>query len=254
MKLLATTVLALAYAQGPGDDERKNKYGNNNNNNNSGGQAYGDPHFMVATAGQDAVCFDFNPVGGTEMNLLIDPESSLSISATAENRENGKTFMNSVHFASPEGAHLEFDIEGVHLAGLGDEKPTAKHPLTGHQQYGDLLFIEKWSEDGFHEHTKIQIEDGPTFIIKGNLLKESLGVAVVDTTGIGQKSRGIIGQFIRDDAYVITPKDEPSEDGEEQATVSAGGMSINALKEHFHHQESCWVVDQSDVLYLMANL
>merc|ERR1712048_1225391 len=115
-------------AEGPGDDERKNKYGNNNNN--SGGQAYGDPHFMVATAGQDAVCFDFNPVGGTEMTLLIDPESSLSISATAENRENGKTFMNSVHFASPEGAHLEFDIDGVHLAGLGDQEPTAKHPLT----------------------------------------------------------------------------------------------------------------------------
>ena len=147
--------------EGPGnaDGERKNYGGGstggnggsgynggggNGGGNGSGGTGFGDPHFMVATEGQDPLCFDFNPIGGTEMNLLIDPENSLAISATAENRESGKTFMNSVHFASPNGAHLEFDTEGVHLAGLGDTKPTDKHPLTGHQQYGDILFVEHW--------------------------------------------------------------------------------------------------------------
>jgi len=188
------------------------------------------------------------------MNLLIDPESSLSISATAENRENGKTFMNTVHFASPNGAQLEFDTEGVHLAGLGDTKPTDKHPLTGHQQYGDILFVEHWSADGLHEHTKIQIEDGPTFVIKGNLNKESLAVAVVDTEGISEKSRGIIGQFIRTDAYNVKPTGDSNEDGEPTATVTAGGMKLNAVQEHFHHTDSCWVIDQQDVLFLMANL
>ena len=81
---------------------------------------------------------------GTQMNLLIDPESALSITASAVEREDGKTFMESVHFSSPNGAHLEFDLDGVHLAGLGDTQPTQKHPLTGHQQYGDILFIENW--------------------------------------------------------------------------------------------------------------
>ena len=81
---------------------------------------------------------------GTQMNLLIDPESALSITASAVEREDGKTFMESVHFSSPNGAHLEFDLDGVHLGGLGDTKPTDKHPLTGHQQYGDILFIENW--------------------------------------------------------------------------------------------------------------
>merc|ERR1712184_58388 len=262
MKLLATTVIALAYAQG-GDGDRK--YGNNNNNNNnngggggygggSGGKAYGDPHFMVVTEGQEPLCFDFNPVEGTEMNLLIDPESSLSISATAENRDNGKTFMNSVHFASPNGAHLEFDMDGVHLAGLGDKKPTDKHPLTGHQQYGDILFVEHWTSDGLHEHTKIQIEDGPTFVVKGNLNKESLAVAVVDTDGISEKSRGIIGQFIRTDAYNVKATGDVNEDGEATATVTAGGMKLDAVKENFHHTDDCWVIDQQDVLFLMANL
>lgn len=57
--------------------------------------------------------------------------------------------MHSVHFSSPNGAHLEFDMDGVHLAGLGDQKPTDKHPLTGHQQYGDILFVEKYSKVNF---------------------------------------------------------------------------------------------------------
>lgn len=250
--------------EGPGGEgERGNKYGGGNNNNNgggggygggSGGSGYGDPHFMVVTEGQEPLCFDFNPVGGTEMNLLIDPESSLSISATAENRDNGKTFMNTVHFASPNGAHLEFDTDGVHLAGLGDTKPTDKHPLTGHQQYGDILFVEHWSVDGLHEHTKIQIEDGPTFVVKGNLNKESLAVAVVDTEGISEKSRGIIGQFIRTDAYNVKATGEVNEDGESTGTVTAGGMKLNAIREHFHHTDECWVIDQQDVLFLMANL
>ena len=148
-----------ADGEGPGGEGDRKKYqggnkpgggkypnnGGGNNNGGGGGSGFGDPHFVVQTPGQDQLCFDFNPVEGTDMNILIDPESSLSISATSEERHSGKTFMNSVHFASPNGAHLEFDIEGVHLAGLGDGvMPTDKHPLTGHQQYGDILFVEHW--------------------------------------------------------------------------------------------------------------
>lgn len=276
MKLFATTLLVAATAQeGPGGDGDRKKYqggnkpagdggkypnnggGNNNNggNNGGGGSGFGDPHFVVQTPGQDQLCFDFNPVEGTDMNILIDPESSLSISATSEERHSGKTFMNSVHFASPNGAHLEFDIDGVHLAGLGDGvMPTDKHPLTGHQQYGDILFVEHWTPDGLHEQTKIQIEDGPTFIVKGNLIKESLSVAVSDSTGISQKSRGIIGQFIRDDAYTVKATGKVTDDGDAKGIVNAGGMKLDAVMEKWHHDINCWVVEPNDILFLMANL
>ena len=54
------------------------------------------------------------------MSLLIDPESALSITATAVKASHrGRTYMNSIHFSSPNGAHLEFSMAGVELAGLG---------------------------------------------------------------------------------------------------------------------------------------
>jgi len=200
------------------------KYGNDNGK----GQGFGDPHFVVQAPGQDQLCFDFNPRGGNEMNILIDPESSLSITATATERGAGRSFMSSIHFASPGGAHLEFDIEGVHLAGLGDKKPTRKHPLTGHQQYGDIIFVERRDEDGIHEYTNIQMEDGPTFMIKGNAAKESLSVAIVDGTGIGQKSRGVIGKLIRENAYVVQ-ETEQDMDGKAKAVVNIGLVNFKTF-------------------------
>jgi len=269
MKIFALTLAALASAQ--------KKKGNKNKNNNyapttdapttdaptteypgtdapgpyggGAGGAYGDPHFMVKSPSQSALCFDFNPAEGTDMNLLVDPESALAISATAKGRANGKVFMDSIHFASPGGAHLEFDVDGVHVAGLGDgSAASAAHPLTGAQSYGDIHFIEKWSVDGLHEHTKVQIEDGPVFVIKGNLKKESLSFAVEDTEGISSRSRGIIGQFIRDDSYFIT------DNGDDTATVVSGGMSVEATRENFHHTSNCWVINDEDMLFMMANL
>ncbi|CAG5110503.1 Oidioi.mRNA.OKI2018_I69.chr2.g4902.t1.cds [Oikopleura dioica] len=226
MKIFALTLAALATAQ-----RKKNK--NNKNNNyapttdaptdapettmdpyveptnaygGGAGGAYGDPHFMVQSPAQEPLCFDFNPTEGTDMNLLVDPESALAITATAKARDNGKVFMNSIHFQSPAGAHLEFDIDGVHLAGLGDRIVSDPHPLTGAQTYGDINFIEKWTVDG------------------------------------------IIGQFIRDDSYFI------QDNGDETALVTSGGMSVEATRENFHHTDNCWVINDQDMLFMMANL
>jgi len=215
---------------------------------------YGDPHFSVQCPGQDRICFDFNPAEGTEMNLVIDPESSLAVTASALTRESGRTYMHSVHFSSPNGAHLEFDMNGVHLAGLGDQKPTDKHPLTGHQQYGDILFVEKYSKDGSHEHTKVQIEEGPTFQIVSNVEKGAFLVSVLDSTGISQKSRGIIGQFVREDAYAIQTDGQTDQEGNKIGQIVAGGMKIDSVQKEWHKEQSCWVVDDKDILFLMANL
>ena len=130
-----------AYNRNGGNGGGNN--GGGNGSNYGGGAAYGDPHFMVVSVGQEPLCFDFQPPAGSDMNLLIDPETALSVTATAEARDNNKTFMSKIHFSSPNGAKLEFDEEGVHLSGLLEEA-SGKHPVTGHVQYGDIVFVEHW--------------------------------------------------------------------------------------------------------------
>jgi hypothetical protein len=175
------------------------------------------------------------------------------MSEPAEARENNKTFMSKIHFSSPNGAKLEFDEEGVHLSGLLEEA-SGKHPVTGHVQYGDIVFVEHWTEDGLHENTHIEIDNGPSFIIKGSVTKKSLSFACVDGQGLSDKTRGIIGQFMHTDAYMVKDTEEADEDGNALGQVTAGGMTIDAVNEKFHHSDHCWVVDEQDVLMLMANL
>jgi len=276
MKLFAAFA-AVALAQSSEDGRKKNNknnYNNNNNNNNSptyngnnnnnnnnnnnggsnynGGSVYGDPHFMVVTKGQEALCFDFQPPAGATMNLLLDPETLLSVSADAAARGNGKTYMTKIHFQSPGGAKLEFDDEGVHLSGLNVEA-SDKHPVTGHVEYGDIVFVERWTEDHMHENTKIEIKDGPSFIIKGSVKKQSLSFACTDGEGLSEKSRGIIGRFMHDGAYMINETGEVNEDGNKQGTVTVGGMSVDAVNEKFHHSSHCWVIEEQDVTSLIFN-
>merc|ERR1712193_72986 len=269
MKLFAAFA-AVALAQS--DDGRKKKNnnnysgGNNNNNNNNspsgnnnggdsnynGGSVYGAPHFMVVTKGQEALCFDFQPPAGATMNLLLDPETLLSVSADAQARDNGKTFMTKIHFQSPGGAKLEFDEFGVHLSGL-NEQATDKHPVTGHIEYGDIVFVERWTEDMMHENTKIEIKDGPSFIIKGSVTKKSLSFACTDGEGLSPKPRGIIGRFMHDGAYMVTDTGDVDEDGNKLGEVSVGGMTVEAVNEKFHHSSHCWVVKEQDITSLIFN-
>jgi len=122
----------------------KNNYSNNNQYGNSYGSAYGDPHFMIKNEDQPPICFDFNPPSGSTLNLLIDPVSSLSVTAETGENEKGLNYMTKVHFMSPEGARLLFDVDGVHLDGLGEETASDPHPITGHQvTYSDNKFLSK---------------------------------------------------------------------------------------------------------------
>merc|ERR1739847_77466 len=123
--------------------------------------------------------------------------------------------------SSPNGAKLEFDEEGVHLSGLLEEA-SGKHPVTGHVQYGDIVFVEHWTEDGLHENTHIEIDNGPSFIIKGSVTKKSLSFACTDGEGLSPKSRGIIGRFMHDGAYMVTDTGDVDEDGNKLGEVSVG--------------------------------
>lgn len=73
MKTFAFLAATAALAQ------KKNKNNNYNNNNYNSGSAYGDPHFMVSSNGQPAICFDYNPEANTQIELLRDPATSLEV-------------------------------------------------------------------------------------------------------------------------------------------------------------------------------
>jgi len=160
MKLFGSVCLGLvgfAIAQTP--EARRSKYNNttktkrpttkapttpydDNEDGGSTGGASGDPHFMVQSEGREPLCFDFNPPAGSEMNLVVDPESNLVVSAQVNARTRHKTYMTNIHFSSPMGAYLEFDLDGVHLKGL-PEGSVSVHPVTGHKQYGDINYAER---------------------------------------------------------------------------------------------------------------
>ena len=72
-KPVYTTRPPIYGGQGGG----QNGAGNQNGNFGAGGQGsgFGDPHFMVSCPGQDPICFDYNPPAGSEMTLVMDPET-----------------------------------------------------------------------------------------------------------------------------------------------------------------------------------
>lgn len=243
---------------GPGGEgDRWKNTGNapNGGGANGSGQGFGDPHFMVVSEGQDPLCFDFNPTPGKDITLLIDPLSALSVTASAEERKEGKTFMSKIHFASPGGTRLEFNEKGVKLAG-GAEAYKFKVRENGHVKYGDIIIVEHWSDDGLHDHTKIKIKDGPMFVIKGSVEKGSLSFAVSEPTGLSDKCRGIIGQWMQKNAYTVEPAGKKNKDGFEIGIVKSNGQRVHAISEQWHHthEDNCWVVDESDILKLMPQM
>jgi len=252
-----TNIKVEETPDGPGGegDRWKNTGNAPNGGANGSGQGFGDPHFMVVTEGQEPLCFDFNPIPGKDITLLIDPLSALSVTATAEERKEGKTFMSKIHFASPGGARLEFNEKGVKLAG-GDDAYKFKVRENGHVKYGDIIIVEHWSDDGLHDHTKIKIKDGPMFVIKGSVEKGSLSFAVTEPAGLSNKCRGIIGQWMQKDAYTVEPAGKKNKDGLEIGIVKSHGERVHAISEQWHHthEDNCWVVDESDILKLMPQM
>ena len=77
------------------------------------------------------------------------------------------------------------------------------------------------SDDGLHDHTKIKIKDGPMFVIKGSVEKGSLSFAVSEPTGLSDKCRGIIGQWMQKDAYTVEPAGKKNKDGFEIGIVKS---------------------------------
>jgi len=267
MKLTAGLLFAFAAAQDD-DVERNNYYGNkppsykpsgyndkptykpNYNGGNNYGSAYGDPHFMISSESQPAICFDFKPEADADFTLLADGSSGLKIEAhTAKlikHETHEHVIMDEIKFTSPEGRVISFDIDGVHLSG-SDESASDRHPFTGVQTFGDINFVTHADPHGNHQRTHVEVGDA-VFMIRGNARKESMAVAVVEPTGLSQESEGIIGQFLRSDAYTVEEIDALN------AKVTIAGQTIDAEKKPFHQQAACWVVDEDAMLNLIGDL
>jgi len=230
MKLFASALLAVAAAQ-----RKNNNYSNTNNNNNSGyGTGYGDPHFMVQTNGQDPICFDYSPAMEVPMTLVNDPVSSVVVTTKTESRnKTGGTFMTEIRIMSPSGAIVTLTNESITATGgefIENEK-------LGLYQIADVTCKKVVTDEKLQYHCEIQ--NGPEFNIRSHHNHKTLAFAVTDTTGLSEKTRGIIGRFVKPDGYAIIP------DGQGEAVIVSEGEQYHALKHKFHHQEDCWTMKKS---------
>jgi len=243
MKFLAAAILALTYGK-KNKPDKLDQYG----------MVKGDPHFIVKSKNGDPVCFDFQPPTGTNFNLLIDPESALSVSATAEMGDNGKSFMQSIHFASPNGARLEFDRNGIHLGRVVENEKIltarSRQPKEYDGKFDDMIFSQHFGESGIHQRTRIQIENGPLFMVTGNTEKNSLSISVLETDGISRKAKGLIGHFLKDDAYLIT--DIQLDTATIKISNYKSESTVNVHKETFHGERSCWVIPSDDIANILT--
>lgn len=239
-KPVYTTRPPIYGGQGGG----QNGAGNQNGNFGAGGQGsgFGDPHFMVSCPGQDPICFDYNPPAGSEMTLVMDPETGLHISARVDGRRQGRTrFMTRLHISSPLGGQLTINEHGVAVDGLpswvGQNTDESKDEI----EYGDIKYTEIWSEDGTRDKITVQIEDGPSFLIKEKALRETISFGITNTHGLSEKTRGVIGQFVKPNAYII------SKDEKNMGTVTIDDFEVPAIWDDFHRNTQCWTIEEDDL-------
>jgi hypothetical protein len=235
-----TTSYSTSYAT----TEESDSAAYNDNGQFGTGGAYGDPHFMVAAPKTEPICFDFNPPADSEMTLIMDPESNLFISARVDSRRQGRTrFMTRLTIMSPLGATMTIDERGVHVEGLPGWAEALKEPTeSGIIEYGDIKYTEQWSEDGARDKITLEINNGPHFLIKEKAFRETISFGIQSARGLSDKTRGVLGQFVHNNAYTI------KQHSETEATVNIDGFEVSAKWEEFHRNSECWTIEEDQLL------
>ena len=78
----------------------------------------GDPHFMVRSPGEDAVCFDADAPPGVQVPLVFDPVTGLSISGTIQHRETlNRTVIDTLYIMTPRGVTIHVNHDGLSVDG-----------------------------------------------------------------------------------------------------------------------------------------
>lgn len=216
------------------------------------GAGFGDPHFMVSSIGQDPICFDYNPPAGSEMTLVMDPVTGLHVAARVDARRQGKTrFMTRININSPLGAMMTINENGVKLEGLSSwvsSDEDIQNRKNGTMEYGDFIYSEEWSADGSRDKITVDILDGPSFLIKEKVLRETISFGITSTQGLSEKSRGVIGQFVKTNAYKIEKLTD------NLATIKLdNGYEVEGVWDTFHRNTKCWTIEEEDLVPLFAN-
>ncbi|CBY07761.1 unnamed protein product [Oikopleura dioica] len=234
MKTFAFLAATAALAQ----KKNKNNYNNNNNNYNSG-SAYGDPHFMVSSNDQPAICFDYNPEANTQIELLRDPATSLEVMAETSSSGNlhheEQVIMSKITLSTPSGAKITMDRDGLHLESAASDVAGEPHPFTGVFEYADAQIVEHKGANGGIDRAHIQVGEA-VFIIKATK-KGSMSFAIREPQGLSPRSTGLIGEFLEPNAYTVKFLDE------DNAEIILNGGKLDATKKEFHRAAECWVVE-----------
>ena len=101
-----------------------------------------------------------------------------------------------------------------------------------------------WAKNHTIDHIEVAIKNGPKFLIKAKLPRKSLAIGLVDTNGVSEKTRGLIGSFVRPNAYFVTEED--AENG--LAEISFEGKKILAERKQYHRSHHCWSIAEDAIL------
>ena len=109
---------------------------------------------------------------------------------------------------------------------------------------GDLTFSEMWTKNHTIDHVEVTIKKGPGFLIKLKTPRKSLAIGLIDTEGVSERSRGLIGSFVKPNAYFVTKED--ADNG--IAELSFKGGKVLAERKQYHRNHYCWSIAEKEIL------
>ena len=102
----------------------------------------GDPHFMVRSPGQEAVCFDADAPVGERIVLLFDPVSGLSISGVIAHREAlDRTVIDSMKIMTPAGVSMSMTHDSLMIEGYGSTEMEPKEIRPDLLEYNGSIIV-----------------------------------------------------------------------------------------------------------------
>ena len=75
------------------------------------------------------------------------------------------------------------------------------------------------NDDGSRDRIIISITNGPKFLVKAKVKKSSMSFGISDISGLSNRCKGILGNFIQSGSYHILPREELTADGRPQALI-----------------------------------
>ena len=109
---------------------------------------------------------------------------------------------------------------------------------------GDLTFSEMWTKNHTIDHVEVTIKKGPRFLIKLKTPRKSLAIGLIDTEGVSGRSRGLIGSFVKPNAYFVTKED--ADNGIAELSFKEG--KVLAERKQYHRNHYCWSIAENEIL------